>query len=200
MLIALTIVSVWALLDPWRGSDDQISIVPLSPLPDPPPHAASARTAIDASTPSLRMFIQFSPHKSPVESTWQAPDWEPERTLDALAAVPRDLLRWSARRRWCVTGSGCKPLVRAARRWPPKRCRIISRRRTDCNTGRPHPSARRERPSLAADEGSASPVRPRVESPVGGERSPALRGAPVRRGIPGPSSPCHGHRSARRLE
>ena len=28
--MALTIVSVWPLLEPWRGSDDQISIVALA--------------------------------------------------------------------------------------------------------------------------------------------------------------------------
>ena len=52
-----------------------------------------------------------------------------------------------------------------------------SHRRTDCNTGRPHPSARAERPSLAADEGSADRYDLRVEPRSGATVSHPARNA-----------------------
>src|SRR6187551_1320646 len=62
MLIALTIVSVCALLEPCRGSEDQISISPLLPPPPPPPlHAAKASIAMAASVPILRLFMHSPP-------------------------------------------------------------------------------------------------------------------------------------------
>ncbi len=89
--------------------------------------------------------------------------------------------------------------VRAARRWPPKRCRIIC-------TGVP----------IAIPVGRApSACRERIARRRRGERetrydpwSSSGRGrwiaSPARytrqRGIPGPSSPCHGYRPSRRPE
>ena len=49
--------------------------------------------------------------------------------------------RWVSRGGRCADGGGATVGPRAARRWPPKRCRIISHRRVDCNTGRRAPSA-----------------------------------------------------------
>src|SRR5690349_13828888 len=62
-LMALTIVSLWALLEPWRGSEDQISISPLLPPPPPPPplHAAKASAATAASVAILRLSIHSPP-------------------------------------------------------------------------------------------------------------------------------------------
>ena len=76
----------------------------------------------------------------------------------------------------------------------------IRHRRPECNTGRPHPSVRRERPSLAADERIAGPGRHLGRAPVEGHGRRTLRGWTRRRGIPGPSGPCHGYRSFRRVE
>ena len=74
-------------------------------------------------------------------------------------------------------------------------------RRPECNTGRPHPSS-------ASSSVASARRRRRVAGPGAGPgRSPgrgatvaALRGTNLRRGIPGPSRPCHGHRSSRRPE
>src|SRR6188508_2434688 len=57
MLMALTIVSVWPLLEPCRGSEDQTSISPLLP----PLQAARASTATAASVPILRLSIHSPP-------------------------------------------------------------------------------------------------------------------------------------------
>ena len=75
----------------------------------------------------------------------------------------------------------------------------ITHRRPECNTGRPHPSARRERSVARRRRRIAGPGVTSVE-PGRGPWSPTLRGWTRRRGIPGPSGPCHGHRSARRPE
>ena len=78
-------------------------------------------------------------------------------------------------------------------------------RRPECNTGRPHPRPRVPRtrpraPRARRRDGSRAPVRPRSGSPVEGTTVAALRGTTLRRGIPGPSSPCHRYRSPRRPE
>ena len=60
MLMALTIVSVWALLEPWRGRDDQISIVPLSPPPPSSPHAAEGEHGDGGKRPNLLVLHPLS--------------------------------------------------------------------------------------------------------------------------------------------
>src|SRR3970282_999038 len=61
LLMAFTTVSVWALFEPCRGRDDQISIVPLSPPPPVPLHAANTKMAAAASAPTLVSFMHSPP-------------------------------------------------------------------------------------------------------------------------------------------
>src|SRR5262245_55978025 len=98
MLMAFTIVSVWALLEPWRGREDQTSISPLLPPLLPPLQAANATMATAASTPTLRIFMHMLLlDRSSRGSTrrdrrsWPQPRPDPEmrRPPSTLAAAPQ---------------------------------------------------------------------------------------------------------------
>jgi hypothetical protein len=81
--------------------------------------------------------------------------------------------------------------VRAARRMPPKRCRIIC-------IGGPIATPIRTRPGSGC-RASGSPPR-EVPQDQQQSRPPALRGGTCQRGIPGSIGPHHGYRAARRVE
>src|SRR5688572_16277487 len=140
ILMAFTIVSVWALLDPWRGSDDQISIVPLSPAPGVVLHAVATIRAAAAKAPSLTRFMHSPPVPSRCPSLTRprsnppatarpqsgATPRCPDDSADHAPAAPSRAPLWVVRTRAMVlSGAARRYRARAARRWPPKRCRII---------------------------------------------------------------------------
>ena len=64
----------------------------------------------------------------------------------------------------CTTNAESGTRIRAARRWPPKRCRMIASRRPDAiPVGRPHPRHGVSEFSPAATSGSRAPGAPPVE-------------------------------------
>ena len=164
-------------------------------------HAANARTLTAASAPILCSFIQYllqitgRNHLAVDPRRGSEPD--PRRPEPGGAGRPLGGPRMPGTVR---DGSGAEARVRAARRWPPKRCRIIRHRRPECNTGRPHPVSAVASAIARRRRGERGPRWTPRSNPIEGDGSPALRGRTRRRGIPGPSGPCHGHRSARRPE
>ena len=161
-------------------------------------HAANARMLTAASALTLCSFIQFS-SKSPVVTPWRDPGRGPpgvarEALVDPAAHPP---LAAVCGRRCAARATADGSCIRAARRWPPKRCRILA----DGDLNAIPVGRTLERvvgdPSFAAVRGSRAPVSPR-SNPIEGHGRRTLRGWTRRRGIPGPSSPCHGHRSYRR--
>src|SRR5215207_1102570 len=135
-LMAFTMVSVWALFEPWRGRDDQISIVPFSAVPGVPLHAVKANSAAAASAPTLVSFMHSPPeirssggpgatlgrsHRDPIRHG-QAPGVRCPLVRWSRTTGPSQDVGGSEVR--CVTDGGAGP-TRAARRWPPKRCRIL---------------------------------------------------------------------------
>jgi len=99
---------------------------------------------------------------------------------------------------WMVRDGWCREVRDGRREMVAEAMPYITRRRSDCNWSMAAPvSASRASHRSPPTRGPRASAEPRSNSDRG-DGPPALRGTTRRRGIPGPSSPCHRYRPDRR--